>query len=145
MRFDERKHFFRYQKLDRLDDIPVEIGNYSAWQKEGRKKLAVSNGDVVWVLKPDKQNSYRFLYCFIVNSEPYLSNGRWVMHGELGEIFEANVAVGNAEWFSEFFNKMGRGGIGIQLIDPEWVDRIIDWQRPKCFSLASVSNFFDGK
>jgi hypothetical protein len=121
-----RRHFFRYQKAD-------EAAYNSSTPNKMHARVGVNSraklpevGDVIWVLANlgGTPSRYRFIYAFIVGSEPFVVDGWNRFEGRDGLWLPESPLVSDLPWFKEFYDRMGRGGTSIQVMADADIERL---------------------
>lgn len=124
------RHFIRYHKDERGNSITSFPGNFEAWANvrptQPSWKPSVGVGDRVWLLSGKSagagRKSYSLLYSFVV-AEPVQQVGdRFLLRGTIGAFINDVNSIERQPWFEEFFESIGRGGTGFQVIQPQFLD-----------------------
>ena len=124
---EDRQHFVRYQKASEADSNPSTPTRMTAYVTEKSTARLPQRGDVIWVLARQTDAPparCRFIYAFIVDEVPNAADAEKRFTGVRGLWLQESALVSDQPWFTAFFTKIGNGGISIQPIGDEWLQRL---------------------
>lgn len=128
MIFDStRRHFCRYERAEEAADNKSIPSRMLARSSTKATRQPVREGDVVWLLRRIGTSSpgrYRFVYAFVVETEPKVVAGFNRMEGSAGLWMPDSPIVSDQDWFAAFFERMGRGGTSVQALQPTEVEQL---------------------
>lgn len=122
-------HYVRYHKVGPENPINSHSGSFEAWAdiraKQPSWRPPVKSGDVVWLLSGTDTGGrnmvYRLEYFFVASGKPIEEEGRFVIRGKEGKLFDPCPVISRETWFSEFFNAIGHGGTSFQRIPEKYL------------------------